>query len=190
MNFGSWRDFDPHHEQGVPTLVLGWIGLETSMTAALGRAAGGAIDVTVRRQQEGPLHEDEMGFFPDSDQATLREVCLSHANEPFLIARTVFTSNILRTHPRIVDLGDRPLGSLLFAGERPSPYTARQFSHILPDAPLDPLIHWRYVGPETGFWARRTLFILFDAPLLVTEIFLPALLARPDAGTALLGQTA
>lgn len=190
MISGDWRNFDPQRDQGMPPLVQGWVGLETSMTAALGRAAGGAIDVTVRRQEDGPLIPDEAGFFPQGGPATLREVCLSHAGEPLLVARTVFTSDILRSHPHIVGLGTRPLGALLFAGERPSPWTARQFSHIRPGAPLFPLIRWRHEGPETGYWGRRTLFYLFDAPLLLTEIFLPALLAKPGAEEALIERPA
>lgn len=187
---GDWQNYDPQRDQGLPPLVQGWVGLETSMTAAVGRAAAGPVTLTVRRQEEGFLFDDEAGFFPGGDPATLREVSLGHAGEPLLLARTVFTSDILRTHPSIVDLDDRPLGSLLFAGERPSPCTARQFSHILPGAPLNPLIRWRYDGAESGLWARRTLFILFEAPLLVTEIFLPSLLTKPGAHTALVERSA
>lgn len=190
MNTGDWQNYDPERDQAVPAAVQGWVGLETSMTAAVGRAAEGPITVTVRRQEDGLLHDDEAGFFPEGGPATLREVCLGHAGEPLLLARTVFTSNILRTHPSIVGLGDRPLGSLLFAGERPSPYTARQFCLIRSGAPLDPLIRWRHEEAGPGLWARRTLFVLFDAPLLVTEILLPALLAKPGARAALVERPA
>lgn len=190
MTSGDWRDFDPKHATVLPSEVRGWVGLDTSMTAAVSRAAVGAINVTVRRQEDGFLFKDEAGFFHQGDPATVREVCLSHDGEPLLMARTVFTSNILRTDPRIVELGDRPLGSLLFAGERPSPYSVRQFSLIVPNAPLYPLIRWRYNGSESGIWARRSLFVLFEAPLLVTEIFLPELLAKPGAAAALVERPA
>lgn len=187
---GNWRDFDPRRDQGLPQAVLGWVGLETSMTVAVGRAAAGGIDVTVLRQEEGTLHADEAGFFTAGELATLREVCLGHAGQPLLLARTVFTSDILRAHPSIVGLGDRPLGSLLFAGETPSTYTVRQFCQIGPGTPLYPLVRWRYDGPDAGLWARRTLFVLFGAELLVTEIFLPALLAKPGAEAALIERSA
>ena len=190
MITGDWQNYDPDREQGLPPSVRGWVGLETSMTAAVGRAADGPITVTVRRQVDGPLHDDERTFFGAGDPATLREVCLGLADKPLLLARTVFTSNILRTHPSIVGLGNRPLGSLLFAGERPSPYSVRQFCQVVPNAPLYPLIRWRHDGPEPIFWARRTLFVLFGAPLLVTEIFLPALLARSGGETALVERSA
>lgn len=181
MTTADWRDYDPRSDQGIPMRVRHWVGLETSMTEAVGDAADAAITVTVRRQETGALHPDEMGFFPAGDPATLREVCLSHADEPLLLARTVFTSEILKTHPSILGLGNRPLGSLLFAGERPCPFSARQFCKVGPDAPLTPLVYWRHDNRGGDIWARRTLFEMFDAPLLVTEIFLPALLARSGA---------
>lgn len=181
---GEWRTYDPQ-DQGVPQAVRAWVGLDSSMTAAVGRAAGGAIDVTVRRQEDGPLLDDEAGFFAPGAPATLREVCLSHDGEPLLLARTVFTSDILRSHPRIVGLGDSPLGSLLFAGERPSPWSVRQVCCIGPGQPLFPLILWRCPQPETALWARRTLFELFGAELLLTEIFLPALLDKPGDAASL-----
>lgn len=178
---GDWQDFDPQLDQGLPAAVAGWVGLETSMTEAVSQAVKGEISVTVRRQEDGALHDDERTFFAPGDPATLREVCLDHAGEPLLLARTVFTSQLLRTHPSIIGLADRPLGSLLFADETPSPYTVRQFCRIRPGAPLYPLVRWRYDGVDSGLWARRTLFVLFGAELLVTEIFLPALLAKPGA---------
>lgn len=179
---GNWKNWAPPAEALVDPDVRRWIGLETSMTAAVSEAARHEIDVTVRRQEDGPLNPDEMPFFPEGGTATVREVCLSAVGEPLLIARTVFTSDILRTHPQILALGTRPLGSLLFAGPVPCPYTARQFSFIRDGDPLYPLIRWRHSGPVAGYWARRTLFLLFDAPLLVTEVLLPELVTRPDAG--------
>lgn len=146
------------------------------MTAAVGRVARGDVEVTVRRQEDGSLNPDEEQFFPPGEVATLREVCLSAHDMPLLIARTAFTWDILRSHPRIVDLGNKPLGSLLFEGGVPSPYTARQFCEIGESSPLFELIRWRHEGPEKSYWGRRTLFWLFDAPILVTEIFTPELI--------------
>ena len=91
----------------------------------------------------------------------------------------MFTSRRLQTHPTILELGNRALGSLLFAGPKPSPYTAREFTCITHDGPLFGLVHKRHKGIQRHYWARRTLFWLFDAPLLVTEIFLPDLIHHP-----------
>lgn len=155
------------------------------MTAAVSRAAGGPIEVCVKRQEDGPLYRDEQIFFPAGQQATLREVCLSSATAPLLVARTAFTSDVLRTHPRIVQLGTRPLGSLLFEGGVACRYSARQFCRITEISPLFDLVRWRHSGPADHYWGRRTLFWLFDAPLLVTEIMLPELICSEKAAIAL-----
>lgn len=166
----------------LPQEVRGWVDLGTSMTARVGKAAGTAIDVDVLRQDRGSLFADEQGFFDDPETATgvVREVCLSSGRTPLLVARTVFTSPVLEEHPTIVKLGNHALGSLLFA-DGPPPWSAREFTRLGPEAPLWPLVRLRHDGDVAGYWARRTLFELFGAPLLVTEIFLPELLAHPGA---------
>jgi chorismate--pyruvate lyase len=181
-----WHDLSPQSIKLAPPLMRSWIALDSSMTAAVGRVAGGAIEVSVKRQEDGALHDDERMFFPAGGQATLREVCLSSQECPLLVARTSFTSDILRLHPQIVQLGTKPLGSLLFMGGVAARHSARQFREIKPDQPLYDLVRWRHKGPQTSYWGRRTLFWLFDAPLLVTEIMLPELVDSPNAHTALM----
>ena len=183
----KWYDLSPETITKAPPEIRGWIMIGQSMTAAVGRAAGGVVDVFVKRQEDGQLNADEQQFFPQGHQATLREVCLSTQGIPLLVARTVFTSDILRTHPQIVNLGTRHLGSLLFEGKEPSPITARQFGHIQPGAPLYDLVRWRHQQEDATYWGRRTLFWLFGAPLLVTEILLPELVNSPNAAQALQG---
>ncbi len=148
------------------------------MTARIGAVAGTAIDVEVLRQARGPLHEDERGFFDAATEGVVREVCLKSADQPLLVARTVFTSRRLEAHPTIVRLGNHALGSLLFA-DGPPRYSVREYVRIREGAPLWPLVRQCHATCPGPYWARRTLFELFDAPLLVTEIFLPELLDHP-----------
>ena len=73
------------------------------------------------------------------------------------------------------DLGNKPLGALLFTHplveRQPLHYKALHAHHplyrrataLLPD-------------PPDRLWARRSLFYLHQAPLLVTEVFLPEIL--------------
>ena len=183
----EWFDLSPETITKAPPDMRGWILVGQSMTVIVGRAAGVPVDVFVKRQEDGPLNADEQGFFPAGQPATLREVCLSARGVPLLVARTVFTSDILRGHPQIVHLGTRNLGSLLFEGPEPAGITARQFGQILPGMPLHDLVRWRHQGAGAAYWGRRTLFWLFGAPLLVTEIPLPDLVHSPNAAEALQG---
>lgn len=177
-----WTPLAPGQQDALPPEVRPWVALETSMTARIGAVAGTAIDVEVLQQARGPLHDDERGFFdPPAADGVVREVCLKSEGLPLLVARTVFTSRRLEAHPTIVRLGNHALGSLLFA-DGPPPYFAREYVALGEAAPLWPLVRQCHDSHPGPYWARRTLFGLFDEVLLVTEIFLPELLAHPGNG--------
>ncbi len=183
----GWRDLEGRTRRSLPPRIRDWLALETSMTARVGEAAGGPVDVEVLRQGAGRLLPDERRFFPGSvGPATVREVCLSSEGLPLLVARTVLTSRRLQEHPTIRNLGTRALGSLLFADGSPL-WTDRQVARLTSDAPLFRLVRRRHLGVAPAYWARRTLYRLFGEPLLVTEIVLPELIHRTvdRAGPAL-----
>lgn len=178
----NWHRYSPGTRAGIPAEVIGWIALDTSMTARLSQVAGQKIDVEVLRQAEAPLRPDEEPLFGDpTAPALVREVCLSASGQSLLVARTALTSVKLQTHPTIVKLGNTALGSLLFAGPRPCPFTVREYARLRPGDSLYDLVRSRHASGADEYWGRRTLFWLFDEPLLVTEIFLPELLALPAA---------
>lgn len=192
-----WHSLTPAVRQDLPVQVRDWIALETSMTARIGQVVDRPIDVEVLRQVQAGLYPDEAQYFAESsdqlsdqpsdqppEQASappvVREVCLSAEGQPYLIARTALTSHKLQTHPTIVELGNKALGTLLFAGPKPCPYTARDYAELRQGHPLFDLVRLRDTSDQEAYWARRTLFWLFDEPLLVTEIFLPALISHPS----------
>jgi chorismate lyase len=174
----TWHSLTPALRRRLPPRVRDWAALGTSMTARIGEVAGAPIEVEVFGQAAGRLLPDERPLFEPGGHAVVREVCLSARGEPLLLARTVFTSRRLQRHPTIVGLGTRPLGSLLFAGGRASPWTVREVARLRPSDPIHRLVRRRQAVVQPATWARRTLFELFGEPLLVTEIFTPALLAR------------
>lgn len=173
----DWHAVSPTTLISLPPEVQDWVNLQTSMTARIGEVAGTAIDVEVLRQANAGLLSDEQAFFPEDDSAgaVVREVCLSSNQQPLLIARTSFTSKRLEEHPTVKELGNRALGSLLFANGPPN-FTAREYVEIRSGAPLWDLVLQRHAPAADFYWARRTLFELFEEPLLVTEIFMPELL--------------
>ena len=69
-------------------------------------------------------------------------------------------------------LGNKPLGALLFAHplveRKPLHYKALRGAHMLYQRAAVVLDN-----PPDRLWARRSLFYLHGAPLLVTEVFLP-----------------
>ena len=72
-------------------------------------------------------------------------------------------------------LGNRSLGSLLFR----HPLVQRQSLHYKALRYHHPLYQSAAAvlnNPPHSLWARRSLFYLHNAPLLVTEVFLPEIL--------------
>lgn len=105
-----------------------------------------------------------------------REVFLYADGQPVVFAHSAFAHAQLRgAWSAVRTLGNHPLGALLFAHplveRKPLHYRALRDTHPL---------YQRAAGvlkdPPHRLWARRSLFYLHDAPLLVTEVFLPGIL--------------
>lgn len=110
-----------------------------------------------------------------------REVFLYADGRPVVFAHSACARQHLRgAWSAVRGLGNRPLGALLFAHplveRKPLHYKALRGTHPLYRRAAAVLGH-----PPDRLWARRSLFYLHGAPLLVTEVFLPEILclARP-----------
>lgn len=107
----------------------------------------------------------------------VREISLNCGRQPLVFAHSVVAPHALKGAWRMLSgLGARPLGAALFADPRIRRFPLRflqlnrrhilyrRASSLLEEAPV-------------SLWARRSLFVLSGSPLLVTEVFLPAILA-------------
>jgi chorismate lyase len=108
--------------------------------------------------------------------AYTREVYLYADSHPVVFAHSVVAREHLHgTWAAVRSLGSKPLGAMLFAHplvvRKPLHYKALRSSH-----PLYQHAAARLSDPHSRLWARRSLFLLHDAPLLVTEVFLPEIL--------------
>lgn len=110
-----------------------------------------------------------------------REVFLYADGRPVVFAHSACARQHLHgAWSAVRGLGNRPLGALLFAHplveRKPLHYKALRGTHPLYRRAASVLGH-----PPDRLWARRSLFYLHGAPLLVTEVFLPEILglAKP-----------
>lgn len=106
-----------------------------------------------------------------------REVLLCDGGVPLVFAHTVLAREALVAWPWVRTLGRTPLGEVLFNHPRvvrlPLAFRRLDWRH--------PLYHAarRATGVTAArLWARRSLFGLDGQQLLVSEVFLPALLER------------
>lgn len=174
-----WRSVEGGCSRKIPAAVLPWIHLDSSMTLQLQHRFG--PDVTVQPLKDGPgkLHRDERYLLPCCKaRAHVREVMLASGRHRLIVARTVFNPKSLRLARQMMQLGSQPLGQLLFANGN-AVWLAREFARVGPAAAIYPLIRKAMDRPFGSFWARRSLFLLDRQPLLVTEVFLPAMFDGP-----------
>jgi chorismate--pyruvate lyase len=105
-----------------------------------------------------------------------REVFLHADGKPVVFAHSTCTSEHLRGAWKAMNgLGNLSLGSLLFT----HPLVIRQplhFKALRAHHPLYRSAIQNLEGASDSLWARRSLFTLQGAPLLVTEVFLPEIL--------------
>jgi chorismate--pyruvate lyase len=104
----------------------------------------------------------------------VREVLLHAQQQPLILARTVIPWQTVQYLPyNLTRLGTRPLGEIIFADPKIERSTL-ELAYIVPAL-------WtteaRLLGQiNAAVWGRRTLYLAWQQPLLVTECFLPAVL--------------
>src|SRR5450830_125717 len=109
--------------------------------------------------------------------AMIREVLLMGNNQAVVFAHSVLPRKSLRGHwLGLSRLGNKPLGATLFADPQvmrtPLRYKKLSPQHVLYQQAAQFLI-----DPPPYLWARRSVFTLNYANIMVTEVFLPQILA-------------
>ncbi len=110
-------------------------------------------------------------------KCVVREVSLNCGEQPVVFAHSVVEPRALRgPWHMLMTLGARPLGAALFS----DPRVERQPLHFRHLGAQHELYHRAcalLARPPASLWARRSLFVMRGSRLLVTEVFLPAILA-------------
>jgi chorismate--pyruvate lyase len=116
-------------------------------------------------------HKSAMGS-PD-DAGLFQDVELFHGENIWVFERTVMPDSTLCAHPWLAELGDSALGETLSALS-----SVKRSSYEYAWLPAEDALTARAlrdaeVKPD-GLWARRSRVSLRGAPLLMQEVFMPA----------------
>lgn len=165
----------------VPAGLSVWLLDAGSLTRRLRQACSGRFRVRVLDQRWTRPSRDEarvLGLRWDA-RAWTREVQLLCDDQPWVFARTLIPATTLRGRGRrLTALGTKPLGAVLFA----DPDVWRGPVEIARIAAGQRLHRRAFAGlaePPEAIWGRRSVFRIDGDPLLVSEIFLPALPLSP-----------
>ncbi|MEW5756743.1 MAG: chorismate lyase [Pseudomonadota bacterium] len=164
----------------IPRGLRGWLFDESSLTKRLRRRCPQSFRVRVMSQRrERPLPDEAACLgMRAGEHGLVRQVCLQCGLQPLVYARTVIPFPTLRGPvKRLAHLGSRPLGEVLFADKsmRRGPV---QVARLLAAHAVYREAAAAGAGAPEELWGRRSLFYLGGKPLLVSEIFLPALEER------------
>ena len=140
-----------------------WLFDSSSLTQLLIQKSDGDFRVEVREEEWVLLPNSAVrscfGPMSKGHRFWSRKVVLVGNNTPWVLAHTLIPEFSL-TGPlkRLLELNEKPLGEYLFS----HPDLIRSGIDITPIA--------------GGTWGRRSLFYLFEKPVMVAEFFLPAIL--------------
>lgn len=169
-----WRDVNPGLVRRTPSVLSSWLVSTDSLTQRLIDHCQLGFSVRVLQQSvERPLgSEAEMLNIPRGHFAFVRQVHLLCGDRPVVYARTVIPIETAHTRLKgLTRLGTRPLGAVLFS----NPGMRRgkiQLAQIASNQGLNVLAHQNIDTETRPIWGRRSLFYLYNQPLLVSEIFL------------------
>lgn len=161
---------------GAPARLWPWLTDAGSLTARIA-ARCRQLRVRVLRQGLRVPHEDERRLvgLPPRQLAWRREVLLLADDVPVVFAHSVLAPADLRGPWHMAaGIGGRPLGAALFA----DPLIVRGALHCERLDGTHPLHRGAESACGTDFptlWGRRSRFLRDGRPLLVTEVFLPAI---------------
>lgn len=155
-----------------PGPVAPWLADPASLTRRL-QARGRFAVVPLEQGIRAPRAEEaRLLGLRFRQQALIREVLLHLDEVPVVYARSVLPLNSLKGKNRILGhMARRSLGAELFRpprARRRAVWVAQVPATALPPA----------AGTRAPAWGRQSLFLKRDQPLLVAEIFLPALWDR------------
>ncbi|WP_320822371.1 chorismate--pyruvate lyase family protein [Reinekea sp.] len=156
----------------IPDELHYWLALPSSLTQAL-RQRSDAFSVEVLDQRHVSLTLPIDGFSDLLGPCPMfsRKVLLKHGAIPWVAAHTLIPERSLERGglEQLTQLANQPLGELLFA---------------TPGVTKDNL---QVCATERG-WGRRARYLLNHQPLLVSEFFLPELIAYEHERLTLLHQ--
>ena len=158
-------------------VLQSWLIDDGSLTARLQlRYSNFAVKPIAVKYTKPIADESALLHLPAHKTALIREVLLIGNNQPVVFAHSVLPRTSLRgAWNGLGRLGNKPLGTTLFTNpkvkRRPLSYKKlsphhKLFQHATTHLTIKP----------TYLWARRSIFSLNCARILVTEIFLPRLL--------------
>lgn len=175
-----WQIAESWSRNKIPNYMASVLLDTGSSTQWLRAACGKTLKLKVINQAWKALVNSEYQLLKirNRSYALVREVEIRGHGKPWMLARAVFPRTTLIGHTKFISkhLDDRPLGDLLFQ-EPTLKRSAFELSLMNLSTCEYSFVHPYSKKIKQPQWARRSIFWYHQKPILLTEIFLPALMA-------------
>lgn len=167
----AWMSLDACAKLAPPALVP-WLAEPGLLTARVRATAGASTQFRMLRLERLPLAPQLRARLGVEDACGLvREIEFACAGVRWVFAQSVFPDSTVARYPWLRELGESPLGEAL----RRVGDVVREPLEYAEIPPAHPLACLAQPGGGVPLWARRALYRLGGAPIIVQEVFLPAL---------------
>ena len=167
-------------QQDLPTFISPqlqpWLVDTGSMTARFKHIAGNNFSVTLLNEAIAKIDNEDYSLLkiPNTEPVRVRQIYLCRHQQPWIYGKTLLPQSTIDNTPYdLANLGTKPIGSVLFANH------AKRSSLSFCLLSADDFLYQQAVAnlneQPKNLWARRSIFTLQNYPLLIYEVFLPAL---------------
>lgn len=179
-----WRRYEQLDRRAINPALQDLLFSGGSLTQALGDRCAQKLQLQIMQEHWArPFAEERCWLgLADGRYTFTREIQLLCNKTPWLFARTLMPPQILRGRARrLLDIGERPLGSLLFSQPTVAQIRREQRDYAcLQDGQylynhLQTLLPALTMPAGSCLWARRSSYRLYKFRLGIIEIFLPGL---------------
>jgi len=171
--------FDLGRVDVIPADLQEWLLTKGSLTQkVISRCKGRFhLEIIQHGRVRPQLNERRLLMMSDTETALRREVVLCCDATPLIFARTIIPGTTLRgAGLRLARLGRKPLGDLLFRDHSVLRSDLQVTCMDAKNALFDSVkVKTKAKTNKQDVWGRRSIFFYADEPLLVSEIFLPAI---------------
>jgi chorismate--pyruvate lyase len=169
----GWAPLAEHGDR-VPTSLVPWLAEPGLLTARVRRECGADTRLRLLRLEPVPLAPGiALRLGVDDPACYVREIEFTCERARWIFAQSVFPQSTVQRHPWLRELGENGLGESLSVVDdvrrEPLEYLELRDDHPLARA-AEPML-----GAGETVWARRAVYRLSGWPILVQEVFLPAL---------------
>jgi chorismate--pyruvate lyase len=171
----QWQPAERLGQLAVDAHLRPWLIGKGLLTERLRAACGGRFALHVAHTWAGDLNAAQRTALRVADNAGLfRAVEMFCGDQVWVFGETVIPDSTLSAHPWLAELGDSALGETL-SGLSGVERGAYEYAWLpASDEVTARALSGAQIKPA-GLWARRSRIALRSAPMLVHELFLPAL---------------